>query len=421
MSTSEPAETTLHQSDRVILEHALAEPEGGTGRDLIVLQDASGELTARSLDAAAARPGARVIGWSASHRLTAGLRERFSTQIAAGSLVLPAAEGEPTPLVDHLAAATSAASAPAAGAPTAAADAAADATTSPDGGAATPAGGDLLALMRLPKGLRELEARARELAVHALDTGAELELVAGGRVKHMSRSQNDSLAKAFAEVAATRGIGKSRALAACGPRPGTHLLAPARGAARLRVRGQQREIPLRGIGGVFGSASADAGSVLLLETLDAGIASLGNVERAIDLGGGNGLMTAYLAAAFPDAQVLASDDDADAVASTRLTLAAAGLARDGVSVRWDDALSQEESASADLLVLNPPFHDGTAVDATLVQELLDAAARVLRRGGQLWMVHNSHLRYRPELERRVGRVQQAARDRRFTVLVATRA
>ncbi|WP_394215350.1 class I SAM-dependent methyltransferase [Brachybacterium vulturis] len=98
----------------------------------------------------------------------------------------------------------------------------------------------------------------------------------------------------------------------------------------------------------------------------------------------------------------------------------APLSRDGVRVSWDESLSQEADDSADLVLLNPPFHDGTVVDATLVHGLLDSAARVLRPGGQLWFVHNSHLRYRAELEARVGTVQQRARDRRFTVLSAVR-
>ena len=97
-----------------------------------------------------------------------------------------------------------------------------------------------------------------------------------------------------------------------------------------------------------------------------------------------------------------------------------GRAPPTVEVTWDDALSQLPDRSADLVLLNPPFHDGTAIDATLVHGLLDAASRVLRPGGQLWMVHNSHLRYRAELERRVGPARQRARDRRFTILSAER-
>ena len=116
----------------------------------------------------------------------------------------------------------------------------------------------------------------------------------------------------------------------------------------------------------------------------------GALPLAVDLGCGNGLLTAYLAAALPGMRVLGCDDDADAVASTRATLAASGLDREGVEVTWDVSLSRCEEAGADLVLLNPPFHDGTVIDATLVQELLDAAARVLRPRGQLWFVHNSN-------------------------------
>src|SRR5690606_15990805 len=115
------------------------------------------------------------------------------------------------------------------------------------------------------------------------------------------------------------------------------------------------------------------------------------LRAAADLGCGNGLMTAYLAAALPETSVLGSDVDADAVGSTRETLAANDLTRENVQVSWDDALSGLDAESLDLVLLNPPFHDGTTVDATLVQGLLDSAARVLRPGGQLWFVHNSHL------------------------------
>src|SRR5699024_381089 len=75
--------------------------------------------------------------------------------------------------------------------------------------------------------------------------------------------------------------------------------------------------------------------------------------------------TAYLAAALPEAQVLGSDDDAEAVASTRATLEASGLTRDAVRVTWDHSLAREETGSADLVLLNPPVHDGTGIDATL--------------------------------------------------------
>ncbi|MGP9844607.1 class I SAM-dependent methyltransferase [Brachybacterium sp. 107] len=379
------------QTDRVII--AAAE-ESGIGRpcDIIVVDDATGELTAFALAAVAEHAEAKVLSWTSSRVLAAALQERFAAQLEAGRLLLPAGP-EPVEL----------------------------------GEAAAMVEGHQMVLMRLPKSLHALEDRARRLAEAARGRGGGgLELIAGGRVKHMTRSQNDVLAKLFTEVRASRGIGKSRALIGTGLRTQTAGPTPIESTTRFSVRGQQQPLSLRGVGTVFGGAGADAGSLLLLSSLDRAVAAgeLATEESAVrsaaDLGCGNGLMTSYLAAALPEASVLGSDEDADAVASTRATLAANALERENIELAWDDAFSQVPDRSLDLVLLNPPFHDGTAIDATLVDGLLDAASRVLRPGGQLWFVHNSHLRYRTEVERRVGPVRQRARDRRFTVLSADR-
>lgn len=437
---------TADQTDRVVLRTAESEAGGpGCPCDVIVVDDATGALTAHSLQALAEHEGARVFSWSSSCARAREIAEQFTREIADGRLVVP----------------SGARTAPGGAAP--ASDPALEPVPLEEFASSADAH---LALGRLPKSFAGLEDRARRLALAAGGSGRDdLELVAGGRVKHMTRQQNEVLGRVFTEVRASLGLGKSRALIATGPRPGPDLMQPAEGTAAITIRGQAHELPLRGIGGVFGGASADAGSLLLLQSLDEALAAgefdtegarsdgslpgphvtgqadpaVGSGYCAVDLGCGNGLLTAYLTLALPGARVIASDDDLDAVLSTRATLdaLASQAARDGsapaggadvdgpapaprVEVMWDDALSRHADHSADLVLLNPPFHDGTAIDATLVHGLLDAAARVLRPGGELWMVHNSHLRYRAELERRVGPARQRARDRRFTVLSAHR-
>lgn len=418
MTTSTPHESAPapDQTDRAII--AAAEEEGiGCPCDVLVLDDATGALTAFALATMAEHEDGRVITRASSRALTTALAARFAEALASGRLVLATAGEEGTE-------------------PAALAEAAAAGE------------GCLTVLARLPKSLRALEDTALALAgARSGDGERELTLVAGGRVKHMTRSQNEVLARAFTEVRGGRGVGKSRALIASGVREDAPAPRAQEGGAEVAVLGERRTLALRAHGGVFGGAAADAGSLLLLDALDEHLRrGTEGIRSAIDLGSGNGLLTAYLAAALPGARVRGSDDDADAVLSTRATLAANGLDRDGVDVLWEDALerTREEAEAAaelddllgdedgpgaaapggvggvDLVVLNPPFHDGTAVDATLVQDLLDAAARVLRPGGELWLVHNSSLRYRAELARRIGAVHERARDRRFTVLSARR-
>lgn len=298
------------------------------------------------------------------------------------------------------------------------------------------------ALGRLPKSLAELDLLARGTAAIAAD-GARL--VLGGNQKHMARSMNDVLAGAFENVRGGFGKGKHRCLIATGPIAG----AAAHEAQRQEVLGVGM---LTGIGGVFSGAKPDRGGSALADQAirwltarserAAGAENGGGADgaapaRVLDLGCGNGLVSLRLlhAAATkhgPGAaqrgdevsdggaaalDVIATDHQIDAVRSAEFTLA---RYRDRARVTWDDAASQVEDASMDLVLLNPPFHEGARIDMTLVQGLLDAAARVLVGGGELLFVHNSHLRYRPALEARFASVNELHRGRMFTVLRAVK-
>lgn len=383
-SAPAPATPAPDQTDRAILA-GLEQHDGPLGCpcDVLVIDDATGALTAAALDAAAEHSDAVVVSWTSSYRRAHELAALFARQIADGRLRVPTGP-EPVTL----------------------------------GEAATQAEAHAV-IGRLPASLAALDAIARQVARAYPECGCALAL--GGRTKHMTPSQNAVLAESFEIVDAALGVAKSRALVAQEARTQIGPPAVAEHAMAIPVGGSERTIALRGIGGVFGSAAADAGSLLLLTALDENLSDRANAALdVVDLGSGNGLLSAWAAAAMPSARILATDDDADAVASTRATLHATAIDPQQWRATWDDAASREPDASADLVLLNPPFHDGTAIDPTLVQGLLDAAARLLRPGGELWFVHNSHLRYRTEVERRVGPVTQRARDRRFTVLSARR-
>ena len=121
----------------------------------------------------------------------------------------------------------------------------------------------------------------------------------------------------------------------------------------------------------------------------------------------------------PAWRVIATDQSWAAVSSAEATAAANGVA-DRVEVRRDDAGSSIPDGSADLVLLNPPFHVGATVHAGIAHKLFDAAARMLAPGGELWCVWNSPLAYRGALERAVGPTRQVARTAKFTVTVSVR-
>jgi 16S rRNA (guanine1207-N2)-methyltransferase len=168
-------------------------------------------------------------------------------------------------------------------------------------------------------------------------------------------------------------------------------------------------------GAVFAGTRLDIGTRFLLTFLP----EIPAAARAVDLGCGTGILAAMYARRNPGAEVLATDRSAAAVASAGATARANGLSASITAVQ-DDAMSTLPAGSADLILLNPPFHLGSSVHAGAGLKLFEAAGRVLAPGGQLWTVFNSHLRYMPALERLVGPTTVKGRNPKFTVTASVR-
>lgn len=295
--------------------------------------------------------------------------------------------------------------------------------------------GARLVLLQLPRSLAELEEIADAIARWAAPDAV---LIAGGRVKHMTRTQNEVLARRFLHVQAQRATRKSRLIVAREPQPAFADLP-------FPVTVQHNGLTLVAHGGAFAGARIDIGTRILLQVLglggeqlpknsrvrpeirsqtpeiagSCGVAHGAERSRVLDLGCGTGALAVSYALAHPDICVIASDRSAAAVKSAQATAAANGVA-DRVTVMHDDAASEVADASVDIVLLNPPFHLGSSVHTGAATRLFKAAARVLRPGAELVTVYNSALAYRPELTRLVGATEQLYRTPKFTVTCSIR-
>ena len=250
-----------------------------------------------------------------------------------------------------------------------------------------------VALLRLPKAVAALTEYVQLLA-----RVPGVRLVAGGRVKHMTRSMNEALATRFTEVRASLGRQKSRVLHAGGPRPGA-----------IDFPRQQRhsdlDLVLAAHGHTFSGTRIDPGTRLLLGVLDRL-----REGPVVDLGSGNGVLSVLLAGR--DREVVAVDESRAACLSTA---ASARLNEVEVEVRREDGLSGFGDGTLDLVVCNPPFHTGPAKDSRPALAMIDDAARALRPDGELWLVWNAHLPYLPRLRYAIGRTTIEARNPKFIV------
>lgn len=272
--------------------------------------------------------------------------------------------------------------------------------------------GARVVLLRLPKSLDELDEIAGMLAAHA---DPAVSVFAGGMQKHLTPAMNDVLARHFGRIDIGLGRQKARVLTITEPRPAPNT------AAEWPRREFHADIApglwVCAHGGAFAGTRIDIGTRFLFEHLDEAVPAAGT---AVDLACGTGSLATALALRRPAVHVIASDQSAVAVASARATAGANGVG-DRVEVRREDAGEGIPDGWADLVLLNPPFHNGAALDLRVGRMLVAAAARILAPGGELWTVYNSHLDYRPALRKLVGPTRQVDRNRKFTITASTRA
>jgi 16S rRNA (guanine1207-N2)-methyltransferase len=261
-----------------------------------------------------------------------------------------------------------------------------------------------LVWLRLPGSLAALD----QAAEYAADQGADgVRLVTIGRNANLSRSMNAILARHFTRVWASRGVGKLRALVAEGPIRPTQLTWP-------RPRHiDALDLDVWAHGPTFAGGRLDAGTRMLA-------AHLAQVPRGdvLDFGSGSGILATLLALRpdQPSGRIYAIDVRATSVDATRRTAAAAGAQ---VTATWADGLFGVATNSLDAIVTNPPFHRGTAKDSTDTLAMFAQSARVLRPGGQCWVVFNSHLPWKARLTQLVGPTRLIAQDPRYTLVCAT--
>ncbi|MGW4365915.1 class I SAM-dependent methyltransferase [Nocardia takedensis] len=262
-------------------------------------------------------------------------------------------------------------------------------------------------LLRLPRALSGLAEIAESIARYA---APDVTVIAGGRDKYLTKSMNDTLGQYFSQVRASRGRQKSRTLLVTGPK------AVGTPAFPVRDRLEDFDLDVVAHGAAFSGPRLDIGTRFLLQHLKW---MKPDARDAIDLGCGTGILAVALAKARPAIRVVGTDQSAAAVASARAT-AAVNEVEDRVRVVRDDAMSSAADNSADLVLCNPPFHVGAAVHTGSAIKMFAETGRVLRPGGELWTVYNSHLNYRGVVERMVGRTDVVGRNRKFTVTRSVR-
>lgn len=180
----------------------------------------------------------------------------------------------------------------------------------------------------------------------------------------------------------------------------------------LHEIGQWRSMTVFSKPGIFAWDRFDEGSLFLLEHLDTFLRQSDyNHQKALDLGCGNGLLAIALHAAGCN-NVSATDNNAAAIRACNYNFSHNHIA--GKVIAADCAAGIDERF--DLVVCNPPFHQGFGVEHDLTDRFLQATRRLLSRRGRALFVVNAFIPLEKKATPLFGQVQTVANNKRFRLV-----
>jgi 16S rRNA (guanine1207-N2)-methyltransferase len=184
-------------------------------------------------------------------------------------------------------------------------------------------------------------------------------------------------------------------------------------AATWRLETAGADTRLVSLPGVFAHGRLDAGTALLLESMQS-LRLSGNI---LDFASGCGVVGITALRICPDARLTLLDDSALAIEAGKRSLRANSL--QAVSLASNGLA--ELDGRFDWILSNPPFHRGIRDDLDIAAEFFRRAGTFLKEKGRILVVFNRHLPYEGWLRDQFRNVNRLADTREFTVIEANKA
>lgn len=264
------------------------------------------------------------------------------------------------------------------------------------------------AIIRVPKNMSFFEDILAHLSGHL---HAESKVICGYMVKHQANTSFDLLKKYIGETSTSLAQKKARLIFAGFER--TETLSPY--PLALSIPGFNPAFTNHS--NLFSREKLDVGTRFLLDHLPRG-----NFKTILDLGCANGIVGIGAKKHLRSAKLIFTDDSEMAIQSAKANFNAffPEATADSAQYHWTNCYETGESDSVDLVICNPPFHQGNTQGDYIARQMFANAQRVLVTGGTLRVIGNTHLQYQVILHKIFGNSDVVATNKKFMIVDAVK-
>jgi len=254
-------------------------------------------------------------------------------------------------------------------------------------------------VIQIPKNMSFFEDLLCHLTQHL---HPQSKVICGSMVKHLAPTSFDLLNKYIGKTSTSLAQKKARLVFADFEKTETQSPYP------ISVKIENFEFPFTNHSNLFSRDKLDIGTRFFLEHIPRG-----DFKSILDLGCANGIIGIKAKMMNPDAKIIYSDDSAMAIESARTNYQ--NNFKDEPSLFWTNCFENQPKNSLDLVLCNPPFHQGNTIGDFIAWQMFQDAYDALNGGGVLRVIGNSHLGYQVKLKKLFGNSNIVATNSKFII------
>ena len=259
-------------------------------------------------------------------------------------------------------------------------------------------------LIQIPKNMSFFEDELCWLTSH-LHAGSKL--ICTSMVKHLAPTSFDLLNKYIGETSTSLAQKKARLIFADFQKEKVSSPYP----QQVKMDGFEKTFVNHS--NLFSREKLDIGSRFFLENLPKG-----SFKKILDLGCANGIIGIKAKMLNPEAKILFSDESWMAIKSAKANYE--NHFEDEAPFLWTNCFEDHSEKDIDLILCNPPFHQQNTIGDFIAWQMFKDSYEVLRTGGRLLVIGNSHLAYQVKLKKIFGNGQTLKTNQKFMICESTK-